>query len=182
MTNIFVNWTPPIAGDYFIEIYAVPVVEENPTYNNVLNTTMIITAESDIWIDPSGFNIMIDQGEVREENLTIGNDGLADLILDPILLWELSALSFDGDDDYIDVGSVSTGSNTFSVSLWIKTDRSSQWIMDYVEVFGSKSNSGNNDWTDLCINSAGKIVFRFMPGNDDVVTITSCRPISKNKS
>ena len=52
VTNVTVGWVPPIAGDYFVEVYAVPVSGEDITYNNVLNATITVTAEPDIWIDP----------------------------------------------------------------------------------------------------------------------------------
>jgi len=120
------NWTPPIAGDYLVEVSSVPVPGEDLISTNVLNATITITAEPDIRVDPSGFDITIDQGEVSDMNLTIGNEGLANL--DYEIFDETApsyAINFQGDDDYIrstTLGNFGTHMDKgFSLELWLNT-------------------------------------------------------------
>ena len=100
-TSLLFNWTPAIAGEYLIEVRAQPVAGENITYNNFMNSTVSVTADPDIDVVPTGMNITVHQGTIINRNLTIMNNGLADLEYDLIEFRESSALSFDGINDYV---------------------------------------------------------------------------------
>jgi uncharacterized membrane protein len=73
--NITLNWTFMSVGDFLVEFYVVPVTWENLTWNNVLNGTINITAEPDIWVNPDKFDISLEAGTEKYYNLTVGNDG-----------------------------------------------------------------------------------------------------------
>ncbi|MFO7991315.1 MAG: C25 family cysteine peptidase [Thermoplasmata archaeon] len=76
---VTLSWAPTFGGDYFVEMYAVPVADENITWNNVKNDTAHVTAYPDIWVDPKGFDFSLVKGDIGTDTLTIYNDGLADL-------------------------------------------------------------------------------------------------------
>ncbi len=78
-TSIYLAWKPMSEKLYKVEIYIVPVTGENITNNNQLNKTISVTAEADIWIKPNGFNLSTVAGMVVKDNLTIRNNGLANL-------------------------------------------------------------------------------------------------------
>jgi len=78
-TNITLSWVPTSEGIFTVEIYAVPLTNENITINNWLNTTINITAQPDLWVNPNAFNLTAEIGQVATDNLTIGNDGFANL-------------------------------------------------------------------------------------------------------
>ena len=77
--KITLSWTPMAKQNSVIEIYAVPVPDENATANNRLNDTIVISALADIWLNPDGFNISGMAGSSFQDNLTIGNSGLGNL-------------------------------------------------------------------------------------------------------
>ncbi len=73
------GWVPPLAAQYTLTLYAVPVAGETFTLNNWRNMTVNITGQPDIWVSPSGFDFVVQTGMTDSDNLSIGNDGLADL-------------------------------------------------------------------------------------------------------
>jgi len=78
-TNVTLAWIPATAGNYSVEMYAVPVSGETVTTNNILNDTISVTAEPEIWTNPGGFDFSMEMGQMGTDNLTVGNDGLATL-------------------------------------------------------------------------------------------------------
>ncbi|MCK4267149.1 MAG: hypothetical protein KAX31_07690, partial [Thermoplasmata archaeon] len=76
---VTLSWTPMFGGNYFVEMYAIPVADENVTWNNIMNGTIFIVAYPDIWVSPGGFDFVLQAGEEDQDILTIGNSGLANL-------------------------------------------------------------------------------------------------------
>ena len=157
-TTVHLIWAPPIAGNYSLEVYAVPVSQESIIYNNFKNTTISVTAEPNIRVDPSGFNISIDQGTVTETNLTIDNQGLADLVYSAFPDQNPHALEFDGIDDYVKTDGVfshSGASITFQAWVYPHTTSSEMTIMSLHEDgdYGFEPN----------LDSNGNIWFRSSP-------------------
>ncbi|MCK4757608.1 MAG: hypothetical protein KAS67_04075, partial [Thermoplasmata archaeon] len=73
------DYTPVSAGIFNISIYAVPVPGENITFNNEVWTYVEVIAVPDIWVTPNMYNLTVTAGDILQENMTIGNDGFADL-------------------------------------------------------------------------------------------------------
>ena len=78
-TIIAFYWTPMFAGNYNISMHALPVPDENVTWNNWVNGTFTVTADPNIWINPSGFDFALEIGQTDADILAIGNDGLETL-------------------------------------------------------------------------------------------------------
>ena len=121
-SNLTFEWTPPIAGNYTIEIIIVPVDGETITYNNCLNGTIHAIAEPGISIDPLIMNITIEQGCQVNRTITIENTGLADLEFELEGPGISGALNFNGVNGYVrlpDEDGQWLPEKDFTVEFWL---------------------------------------------------------------
>ncbi len=77
--NITLAWKPMGENKFKVEIYIVPVPNETQVHNNGLNGTILVTAEADIWVEPSVLELVTQTGTSNSTKFTLGNDGLASL-------------------------------------------------------------------------------------------------------
>jgi hypothetical protein len=72
-------WVPPLAAQYTLSLYVVPVPGETIIFNNWWNQTINVTDQPDIWVNPISLSFTVPYGQNDTYNITIGNDGLASL-------------------------------------------------------------------------------------------------------
>jgi hypothetical protein len=77
--KITLSWIPMNEKTFVVEMFAVPIVNETRIINNHLNETIDIFAVPDIWLSQSSFDLTMIPGIAKQQNLTIGNDGLGTL-------------------------------------------------------------------------------------------------------
>jgi hypothetical protein len=98
-TVINFTWIPNSTGLINLTIYAVNVSGETVIWNNIKNGTINITAQPDFWIKPAVLNLNAYTGETTTGNITIGNNGTADLNWD--IYYNYTVFSDDFEDgDY----------------------------------------------------------------------------------
>ncbi|MGF3553941.1 MAG: FG-GAP-like repeat-containing protein [Thermoplasmatota archaeon] len=70
-------WNPGI-GTYLVGIEAKPVPGENITSNNAMYKTVHVVPAPDIWVEPTEFDLYLDEGVTYVDTLTIGNEETAE--------------------------------------------------------------------------------------------------------
>jgi len=132
--NPLSSWTPPIAGEYFINISLRHIEGEYLIFNNIFTTNYSAYADPDIAIIPEWMNISIPQGENSSVNVVIENRGLDDLDYYTSLGTSSNALRFDGYNDNVlieDKNCIDFGNENFSIEFWMKgTGSGNEWIID----------------------------------------------------
>jgi hypothetical protein len=103
---VTLSWTPMFGGSYFVEMYVVPETGETILWNNVQNDTTFIVAYPDIWVNPGGFDFVLQAGDTDQDILTIGNSGLATL--------DFTIITLQGGDSVFD----EYPSTTWDTSIW----------------------------------------------------------------
>jgi hypothetical protein len=69
-TSVTLSWTPQKEKLFKVEIYAVPVANENITTNNQLYRMVNVTSEPNLWYTPTGYNLSVMTGKILKDNLT----------------------------------------------------------------------------------------------------------------
>ncbi|KAA0000145.1 MAG: hypothetical protein FE047_02195, partial [Thermoplasmata archaeon] len=78
-TFVTLYWTPHTEGLKSVKVKSVPQTDEYAIANNVKESFETVVAVPNMYTSPDAFDIELDQGDIVDNDLIIGNNGTADL-------------------------------------------------------------------------------------------------------